>query len=131
MSSFLDRLGLHRRQEPRVAVDWLIDVQVRGTDHYVGFQALDVSRSGMRLEALDPDSLERVRSPKGIPMRLRLPPPYGAIEFEAQLKWEREEDGKLLRGWGFTRISRQARKAISDYIEAHPEDVLESPPEKE
>jgi len=60
-------------------------------------------------------------------MRIRLPTPHGTVEFEAELSWEREEEGRIFTGWTFTRIRREARKAITDYIEAHPEEVLPDP----
>jgi len=57
-------------------------------------------------------------------MRIRLPTLHGAADFTAELKWEREEDGQIFTGWAFARISGKVRKAIGNYIEAHPEDIL-------
>ena len=130
MDSFLDWFGLKRRQTPRIAVHGLVDVQVPETENFVGFYAQDVSLNGICLQGLTPDALERIRAPdREVFMRVRLPAPYGTAEFEAQLKWEGEEGGKILTGWTFTRISRAARRMIKDYIEAHLEDVVNGPSE--
>ena len=128
MDSFLDWVGLKRRQTPRIAVHWLVDVQVPGTENFVGFYAQDVSLNGMCLQGLLPNAVERIRIPNGrVLMRVRLPAPYDAVEVEAQLTWEREENDKILTGWNFTRISRKARKVINNYIEEHPEDIFKGP----
>ena len=131
MDSFLDRLGLKRRQAPRIAVQRLVDVQVAGTDYFVGFYTQDMSLSGICMQGQTPAVVERVRAQtRRVPMRVRLPRPYGVVEFEADLKWEREEGDQILTGWVFTRIRRDARRVIHDYIEAHPEDLLKGPAEE-
>ncbi len=128
MAPLLDRLGLWKRKDTRVAVRRTVDVQIRDTDSFIGFQTLDLSRSGLRLQARTSETLERVLRPKGgVPMRLRLPAPHGQIEFEAELAWERDVGGKALSGWTYRRISRAARSAIEEYIKAHPEDVVQEP----
>jgi len=128
MAPLLDRLGLWKRKDTRVAVRRTVDVQIRDTDSFIGYQTLDLSRSGLRLQARTSETLERVLRPKGgVPMRLRLPAPYGQIEFEAELTWERDVDGKALSGWTYRRISRAARSAIEEYIKAHPGDVVQEP----
>ncbi len=128
--SLLDAFGLKRRQAPRIAVHWLVDVQVRDTEHFVGFYTQDMSLSGACLKANTPDAVERVRSPnRRVSMRVRLPPPYGVAEFKAELKWERQKDDQVLTGWAFNRIDREARRVIGGYIEAHPEDVIQEPGE--
>jgi len=130
MARFLDLFGRRRRQGSRVAVQWLVDVQVAGTDHFIGFFTQDMSVSGLCLQGQTSDVVERIRSPnRSVPMRVRLPALHGTVDFEAELQWEREEDGQILTGWTFTRISREARKAINAYIEDHPEEVLKDPSE--
>ena len=128
MAPLLDRLGLWKRKDTRVAVRRTVDVQIRDTDSFIGFQTLDLSRSGLRLQARTSETLERVLRPKGgVPMRLRLPAPHGQIEFEAELTWERDVGGKALSGWTYRQISRAARSTIEEYIKAHPEDVVQEP----
>ena len=131
MARFLDLFGLRRRQASRVAIQLMVDVQVAGTDHFVGFYTQDMSVSGFFLQGQTSAVVERIRSPnRRVPMQIRLPALPGTVKFEAELKWEREEDGQILTGWTFTRISREARKAINAYIEDHPEDVLKDPSER-
>ncbi len=130
MAPFSDLFGLKRRQTFRVAVQWLVDVQVAGTDHFVGFFTQDMSVGGLCMQGQTSDVVKRVRSPNhSVPMRLRLPSLHGTVDVEAALRWEREEDGQIFTGWTFTRISRESRKAINAYIEDHPEDVLKEPSE--
>ena len=130
MARFSDLFGRKRRQASRVAVQWLVDVQVAGTDHFVGFFTQDMSVSGLCMQGQTSAVVERIRSPnRSVPMRARLPALHGTVDFEAELKWEREEDGQILTGWTFTRISRETRKAIHAYIEDHPEEVLKDPTE--
>ncbi len=130
MARFSDLLGLKRRQASRVDIQLMVDVQVARTDHFVGFFTQDMSVSGFCLQGHTSDVVERIRSTnRSVPMRVRLPFLHGVVEFEAKLQWEREEDGKILTGWTFTRLSREARKAIRAYIEDHPEEVLKDPTE--
>ena len=130
MARFSDVFGLRRRQASRVAVQWLVDVQVAGTDHFIGFFTQDMSVSGLCMQGQTSDVVERIRSSnRSVPMRVRLPALHGTVDFEAKLQWEREEDGQILTGWTFTRIRGEARKAIHAYIEDHPEDVLKDPSE--
>ena len=128
MAPLLDRFGFWKRKDTRVAVRWMVDVQIRDTDSFIGYQALDLSASGLRLQARTSETLERVLRPKGgVPMRLRLPAPHGQIEFEAELTWERDVDGQALSGWTYRQISRAARSAIEEYIRAHPEAIVQEP----
>ncbi len=130
MARFLDLFGLRRRQASRVAIRLMVDVQVAGTDHFIGFFTQDLSVSGFCLQGQTSDVVERIRTPnRGVPMRVRLPALRGAVEFEAKLQWEWEEEDQILTGWTFTRISGEARKAIHAYVEDHPEDVLKDPSE--
>jgi len=128
MARFSDVFGLRRRQASRIAVQWMVDVQVAETDHFIGFFTQDLSVSGFCLQGQTSDVVERIRTPnRSIPMRVRLPFLHGAVAFEAKLKWEREEEDQILTGWTFTRISGEARRAIRAYVEDHPEDVLKDP----
>lgn len=108
----------------------MADVQVRETDSFIGFQTVDLSCTGLCLQARTGEMLDRVRPEKGgVAIRLRLPAPHGLIEFEAELTWEREVEGKTLTGWWLTKIDRSARDAIDGYIKAHPEAIVEEPEE--
>ena len=128
MASLLGRLGFRKRQNTRVTVHWMADVKIPDSDSFIGFQTVDLSCTGVCLWAQTSEMLERVRrGEESVPMRLRLPAPHGQIEFEAQLSWEREVEGKPLCGWAFTKIHRKARDAITAYIEAHPEAVVQEP----
>ena len=130
MPPILDRLGIRKRQNPRVTVSSMADVKIQDTDSFMGFQTVDLSCTGLCLQARTSETLERVRPEKGgVPMRLRLPAPQGQIEFEAELAWERTVEGKALCGWTFTRIDRKVREAIDQYIKAHPESVIADPSE--
>ena len=128
MTNFLDRFGLRRRGAPRIRGSWLIDVQVPGKDSFTGFFTRDISAAGLFLEGTKPNAFSEMAKAKGgITIRIRLPVPLGIVQAQAEVKWEREEDGKALSGWAFTSIGRDGRKSIEDYIEAHPEDLLKPP----
>ena len=102
MTSFLDRFGLKRRTAPRIGVRWLIDVQIPGKDSYTGFFTRDISASGVLLEGNKPDAFGEITKTKGaVRIRIRLPVPLGVVDAQAEVKWEREEDGKALSGWEF------------------------------
>ena len=128
MTNFLDRFGLRRRAAPRIRALWLIDVQVPGKDSFTGFFTRDISAAGLFLEGAKPNAFSEMAKVKGgITIRIRLPVPLGIVPAQAEVKWEREEDGKALSGWAFTSITRDGRKSIEDYVEAHPEDLLKPP----
>lgn len=130
MARLADIFGLRRRQASRIAVQWMVDVQVMGTDHFIGFFTQDLSVHGFCLQGQASDVVARIRTTnRSVPMRVRLPALHGTVAFEAKLKWEREKDGKVLTGWTFARISHEARQAIQAYIEDHPDDVLKDPSE--
>jgi hypothetical protein len=120
--------GLQWRQGDRIEVFCRVELQVPGTDHPLEFCTCDLGVFGICLHGSAPDIFHQdtMQNPRA-PMRIYMPEPYGVIEIEAELKWEREEDGQVLTGWEFARISRKARKMIHDYIESHPEDVLKEP----
>lgn len=126
MSGFLDLFGLRRRQEVRVRVNWLVDVRLAGIQSYVGFRAGDVSQSGVRLLAGSPGEFTRVISAeKTVELLVRVPGGAGAFAAEAEVKWIREEKGQAVLGCQFTRISREARRAVDEYVQAHPQDMVE------
>jgi hypothetical protein len=128
MRNFLDRLGLRRRGAPRIAASWLIDVRVPGKDSYTGFFTRDISAGGLLLEGTKPDAFRKMAQEQGgINIRIRLPVPLGIVDAEAEVKWEREEEGRALSGWAFTSMGRDGRKVIEDFIDAHPEDLLKQP----
>lgn len=107
MNSFLDRFALWRRQARRLAVRWLAAVQVREVDGFLGLPTEDISLRRVCLQAITPDALRQVRScRRHMRLRVRLPAPYGILEAEAQLQWARQEGGRQLSGWAFTRMGR-------------------------
>lgn len=124
MSNFLDLFGLKRRHEERVKANWLVDARLRGSEHYVGFHACDASVSGLRLSAAAPGDFARAIEQGRLTLRLRVPGNTGALEVEAEVRWQREEEGKALLGCEFRRPSRELRRALEAYISAHPEDLL-------
>ena len=73
MSSFLDLLGLKRRREVRVRVNWLVDARLTGSQQYVGFHATEVSTSGLRLSAPSAGGFERVIDRGRVELLLRVP----------------------------------------------------------
>ena len=124
MSGFLDLFGLKRRREVRVRVNWLVDARLTGSQHYVGFHATDVSVSGLGLTAQNAGDFSRVIDQGRAELRLRVPGSAGAAEVEAQIMWQREAQGQALMGCAFRRINREVRRALGEYIEAHPQDVV-------
>ena len=128
MKNVLDLFGLRRRAVVRIKASWLIDVRVPGKDSFTGFFTRDISAGGLLLEGTKPAAFSEIaRAKGGINIRIRLPVPLGIVDAEAEVKWEREEEGKALSGWTFTSIGREGRKVIEDYIQAHPEDLLKQP----
>ena len=97
MTNFLDRFGLRRRGAPRIRGSWLIDVQVPGKDSFTGFFTRDISAAGLFLEGTKPNAFSEMAKAKGgITIRIRLPVPLGIAQAQAEVIWEREEDGKAL-----------------------------------
>ncbi|MCC7265572.1 MAG: PilZ domain-containing protein [Candidatus Latescibacteria bacterium] len=124
MSSFLDLFGLKRRREERVKVGWLVDARLRASEQYVGFHACDVSVSGLRLSAALAADFERAIDRGRLGLLLRVPGNAGALEAEAEVRWQRVEEGRALLGCEFRRPSRELRRLLEGYISAHPEDVV-------
>lgn len=116
--------GLKRRREVRVRVNWLVDARLTGSQHYVGFHAADISSSGLRLSAQSAGDFERVIDRDKVGLLLRVPGAAGAAEVEAEVKWRRVEQGRALMGCEFRRLSREVRRGLGDYVEAHPQDVV-------
>lgn len=124
MSSFLDLFSLKRRREQRVRVNWLVDARLRASEQYVGFHARDVSVSGLRLSAGTEADFERAVDQNRVALLLRVPGNAGAVEVGAAVKWQRCEGGLALMGCEFRRPDRELRRALEDYIAAHPDDVV-------
>ena len=128
MDSFLDSFGLKRRQGPRIAVRWWIDVRVPGTEKYAGFFASDIGVFGVRLQGDGSEAFARLLSKDGrANMLLRVPGHREAFAVEAELRWGMGRKGRFRTGWKFTHITHRAQKVLNDYIEAHPEDILQCP----
>lgn len=124
MSGFLDLFGLKRRRDVRVRVSWLVDVRLSGSEQYVGFQATEVSTSGLRLSAQHGGDFARAIDRGRVDMLLRVPGGAGAVEIEAEVKWQRMEGGRALLGCEFRRPPRELRRALEEYVGAHPQDLI-------
>jgi hypothetical protein len=121
-------LNLKRRQEPRLAVKWWVDVQVPKTENYVGFLTRDISLPGVRLEGETSEAFKRMICEDGqVHMRLRIPGHQEALAVRAELKWGLGKAGDFLTGWKFIRMPRQARGALRNYIASHPEEAVQVP----
>ena len=59
-----DWFSLRRRNTPRVSVNWMIDVEVPGSEplHYIGLLARDLGTEGIRLEGSDVDRVRELLS---------------------------------------------------------------------
>jgi len=126
MVGFLDLFGLRRRYLPRVAVGWVVDVKVSEQEGYAGFHTMDIGVNGVRLVGRREYAFtDPFKQGKRVEMRLRFPPPVGAVDVEGELRWQSDEGGSVQLGMKFTRISREARQALESYIEEHPEDIIE------
>ena len=80
MNSFRDLFGSRRRETPRLPVRWFIDLQLPGSEQYVGFFTCDISVLGLRLVGEDSDAFERTLDERGLTrMRLRFPVPKRAL----------------------------------------------------
>lgn len=105
-------------------VSWLVDARLRGSQHYVGFHATDISLFGVRLRAPSTGDFERVIDRDRVDLLLRVPGSAGAAEVETEVKWQRVEQGHALLGCEFKRLSREVRRALGEYIDAHPQDLI-------
>ena len=91
MSLFADLFSARRRSNPRIAVEWMVDLSVPNTDpqHWIELFATDLSAQGIRLQGLDADEVRRLLSYEGHALiKLRLPgvrPPLPLIR--AELRW--------------------------------------------
>ena len=127
---FRDLFSLGRRQSPRLAARWFVDLRVAETRAFVGFFTLDVSCSGVRLMGESAAGFRRFLTPEGTTlMLLRVPGHREVLRAEAELRWGLGEDGDFQTGWRFTRMSRDGEEVLRAYIEAHPEDMLRAPGE--
>lgn len=125
MDAFLDLFGLKRREGPRVAVNWLVDIKVPDTDGFIGFIAHDVSTDGLRLQGNTTEAMSRILSQgKRVKMSIKMPGGNHPLEVVALLKWGPSNQKQPFAGWSFTQIGRETKQAIQQYIDDHPEDVL-------
>ena len=113
------------RQGPRVTAQWRMDLQLPGADHSVELCTFDIGADGVCLQGAMPAVFDQaVAEKRRMPMQLHLPDSPEVLQIEAELKWARKEGDPMLTGWAFTRITPEGRRAIEEYIEAHPEDIL-------
>ena len=119
-------LNLARREEPRLAVEWWVDVRVPETESYVGFQTSDISLPGLRLKGETSESFRRMIGRDGLAhMRLRIPGHRESYSVRAELKWGLGDPGRFLTGWRFTGLPRPVRRVLRSYIDSHPELVVQ------
>lgn len=104
-------------------VSWLVDARLTGSENYLGFHACDISASGLRLSAAAAD-FGRVIDRGRVALLLRVPGSPGAAEVEAEVRWQRTEGGRALMGCEFRRLGRELRRALEEYIAAHPQDLV-------
>lgn len=125
MDAFLDLFGLKRRENLRVAVNWLIDIKVPNSDGFIGLTAHDVSIDGIRLQGNTSDVMRRILSQgKRVNMSIKIPGGRQPLEVVALLKWGPSEQEQPFSGWAFTQVDRETKQIIQQYIDDHPEDVL-------
>lgn len=128
MNFFFDIFGLRRRQGPRVAARWLVDVRVPDTESFVGFFTCDISILGMRMIGETSESFKHVLPEDGRShMRLRMPGYRRLLPVEAELKWGMGEIGNFQTGWRFTQINQEVENLLNEYIETHPDDIIQDP----
>ena len=126
MDAFLDLFGLKRRENQRVAVNWLVDIKVPDSDGFIGLTAHDVSTDGIRLQGNTTEAMRRILSQgKRVNMSIKMPGGRQPLEVVAVLKWGPSEQEQPFAGWAFTQVDRETKQTILQYIEDHPEDVLE------
>ena len=131
MSLFSDLSFARRRSNPRIAVDWMVDLAVPNTDpqHWIGLFATDLSAQGIRLQGLDADEVRRLLSYEGHALiKLRLPgvrPPLPLVR--AELRWGLGDKKRFYTGWLFTQLDADTLKLIDKYIADHPQDPLTDP----
>ena len=91
MSLFSDLFSTRPRSNPRIAVDWMVDLAVPNTDpqHWIGLFATDLSAQGIRLQGLEAYEVRRLLSYEGhalIKLRqLGVRPPLPLVH--AELRW--------------------------------------------
>ena len=125
MQFFKDLFGAKKRRNPRIAIDWWVDVRLPATDGFIGFQANDISTFGLRLTGDSDEAFKRVLTDEGhARMLLRVPGEAGTHPVEAQLKWGLGGVDRFQTGWTFEEIEEAATAAINRYIKAHGKDEL-------
>ena len=131
MSFFRDLFSARRLSNPRIAVDWMVDIAIPNTDpqHWIGLFATDLSAQGLRLQGLDTDGVRRLLSHEGhARIKLRLPgmrPPLPLVR--AELRWGLGDKKRFYTGWLFTQLDADTLKLIDKYIADHPQDPLTDP----
>ena len=88
MQFFKDLFGGKKRQSPRIAIDWWVDVRLPATDRFIGFNANDISSFGLRLTGESDEAFKRVLTDEGrARMLLRVPGQVGTHLVESELVW--------------------------------------------
>lgn len=128
MGSFLDVFGPRRRQAPRVAVAWQVEVSPPHTAIRSVYQSCDVSRWGLRLQGGSAEELRALLSDEGrVVLLVPLPGCEDRLEIEAELRWGLRGEAHFVSGWRFSHIAHAAQQALDEYIAAHPEQVVHEP----
>jgi hypothetical protein len=128
MGSFLDVFGARRRQAPRVAVAWQVEIGPPQTQLRSVYQSCNVSRWGLRLQGGSAEEFRALLSDEGgVVLLVRLPGCEDRLEVEAELRWGLGGEAHFVSGWRFTRIAHAAQQALDEYIAAHPEQVVHEP----
>ncbi len=129
MKKFFSKLfSFRRRSSTRVAIDWMVDLEVPDSDpmHYTGLFALDMSALGIRLEGGDAEQVRSLLSMDGcVWMKLRLPGMQLPLpRVEAELRWGMGEAPHFRTGWLFTHLDSEVQQLLDEYIATHPKDVI-------
>jgi len=116
MSLFADLFSARRRSNPRIAVEWMVDLAVPNTDpqHWIGLFATDLSAQGIRLQGLDADEVRRLLSYEGhalIKLRLHgVRPPLPLVR--AEWRWGLGEKNRFQTGWLFNQLDADTLELI-------------------
>ena len=125
MQFFKDLFGGKKRQSPRIAIDWWVDVRLPATDRFIGFNANDISSFGLRLTGESDEAFKRVLTDEGrARMLLRVPGQVGTHLVESELVWGVGVRDGFQAGWRFEEIEDTATDAICRYIDSHRSDEL-------
>ena len=113
---------LKRRHEPRIDVQWQVEVKKPRADLIVELKTRDLSLGGVRLESgVDLALGQFLSNSSKAQLRLYVPDQTHPLALWGELVWGLPEGERYLSGWRFSSLALKARRTLKAYIRTHPD----------